>query len=187
MVEPSAYFQHSKMPEMARGFCLWTVCAILLCLSLFLPGTAYAQNTGDVQVNIMVPLSVRNDEAMDFGVLIPGDRNSRVRIDPNSGELEVVGGTAIPVGGTVSRATFTLTGISNERVRISITDNEILLTRSGGSDTMRLGQFRLDGGRNRFLDNEGNAQFAIGAQLRVNANQPRGVYRGSFSLTVDYF
>lgn len=180
----AACLNHAPLKQYLRAR---AVCMILLCFAVFMPASASAQTVGTTNVDIMTAITVQNDAAMDFGTIIPGNRNSRLRIDPDTGQLSVVDGPAIPAGGTVSRALFTINGVPDERVRISLSQNEILLTRSGGTETMRLGQFRLDGGRNRFLDGSGTAQFAIGAQLRVNGDQASGVYRGSFALTVDYF
>jgi hypothetical protein len=154
---------------------------------LLFAATAHAQSNGDADVEIMTPVVVQNDGNMDFGTIIPGTGLSRLRIDPDTGVLTVFSGNATIVGGTVSRATFTVSGDANERVRITLSQNRVDLTRVGGTETMRLNRFRLDGGRNRFLDTTGTAQFAVGGQIRVTANQAAGVYQGSFALTVDYF
>ncbi len=160
---------------------------IIVIAHLLSAAPVYAQSNGRVNVDIMTPVIVQNDGAMDFGTIIPGTEVSDLRIDQNTGNLAVVSGNATAVGGTVRRATFTINGNANERVRITLSQNRVNLTRVGGTETMRLNRLRLDGNRNRFLDTTGTAQFAVGGQIRVTANQAAGVYQGSFALTVDYF
>jgi len=160
---------------------------LALATALLCAGTAHAQDTGSTDVTIMSPVTVQNDQEMNFGNIIPGTILSRLRINPNTGVLVVNRGDATPAGGTVSRALFTITGDPNERIRITLSQRRINLVRVGGTETMRLNRFRLDGRRNRRLDNSGSTQFAVGGQLRVTANQAGGVYEGSFELTVDYF
>ena len=123
---------------------------------------------------------------MDFGTIIPGTARSRIRINPNDASTTVLG-DALLVGGTVTTGDFRITGTADERVRITISQNRIDLVRDGGTETMRVNRFRLDGGRNRFLNAVGEASVSVGGQLRVEPNQAAGIYRGTFNVSVDYF
>jgi hypothetical protein len=162
--------QAASLGKRRKAYALMAICPILLCTS-----PALAQFTGRGNVEIMAPVTVENDAPMDFGNIIPGTTVSRLRIDQDSGELTLFSGNA------------TIAGDPNERVRVSLSQNRVDLVRLGGTETLRINRFRVGGGRNKFLDASGTAQFAIGGQIRVTANQAGGVYQGSFALTVDYF
>lgn len=165
-----------------KACALMAICSALSCAS-----PAFAQSAGQINVEIMEPVTVQNDAPMDFGNIIPGTTVSRLRIDQNNGELTLFSGNATIAGGSPQRALFTITGDPNERVRVTFSQNRVDLVRVGGTETLRINRFRVGGGRNKFLDANGTAQFAVGGQIRVTANQAGGVYQGSFALTVDYF
>lgn len=147
---------------------------------------AMAQEEATTDVEIRSAVTVQNGQGLDFGRIIPGAGTSRIRINPNNGSLNILG-DAVAAGGSVTPAQFSVAGSGNQRVRISLGSNQVTLTRDGGSETMRLNRFRLDGRRNRSLNNDGDLDFAVGGQLRVLANQAAGTYRGTFNVTVDYF
>ncbi|MEO1046215.1 MAG: DUF4402 domain-containing protein [Pseudomonadota bacterium] len=155
--------------------------------TVLLASPAQAQNEASSDVEIRRAVTIQNDEAMDFGTIIPGTGNSRIRINPNNGALNIASGNATTAGGTPGPARFSVSGTANLRVRITVEDRRVDLVRDGGTETMRLNRFRLDGGRRRFLDNNGDLDFAVGGQLRVRANQAAGTYRGTFNVSVDYF
>ncbi len=95
-----------------------------------------------------------------------------------------------PLGGTVSAATF-----------VGMTDNfpfwvdvdaptpgSITLTRVGGGATMTVNNFTVEGGTGfRLVPTNTLFQFRVGGRLNVGANQMRGTYNGTFSVTVNYF
>ncbi|WOE75139.1 DUF4402 domain-containing protein [Alterisphingorhabdus coralli] len=158
----------------------------LLCGAGLMVSPALAQEEARADATIRTALTIENVQGLDFGRIIPGTGNSRIRINPNNGNL-TIRGNAVAAGGTPDRARFSISGSANQRVRISLVQRRVTLTREGGSETMRLNRFRLDGRRNRRLDDSGNLDFAVGGQLRVRRNQAAGVYRGTFNVTVDYF
>lgn len=162
------------------------LCGLTLCGTLLPLNSAFAQEEGRADVTIRAAVTVENNQGLDFGRIIPGTGNSRIRINPRNGNLTILG-NAVAAGGTPDRALFSVRGSNNQRVRISLNQRRVTLTRDGGSETMRLNRFRLDGRRNRLLDNTGDLDFAVGGQLRVRRNQAAGVYRGTFNVTVDYF
>ncbi|MEP0643002.1 DUF4402 domain-containing protein, partial [Parasphingorhabdus sp.] len=58
-----------------------------------------------------------------------------------------------------------------------------------GTETMRVDQFRLDGGngtRNRTLSASGSVEYKVGGRLTINAGQAGGAYAGTFNVNIDY-
>ena len=72
---------------------------------------------------------------------------------------------------------------------MTVSQNQINLTRVGGTETMQVDQFRLDGGngtRNRFLNAAGTVEYRLGGRLTIGASQAGGAYVGTFDINIDY-
>ena len=64
--------------------------------------------------------------------------------------------------------------------------NPITVTRVGGTETMTVGNWTLDGPTNRRIPLNTTFDFAVGATLTVGASQAEGAYTGTFTITVQY-
>jgi len=71
-------------------------------------------------------------------------------------------------------------------VNIRLPKNPITVKRVGGTQTMTVSNWTLDGNSNRKVPLSQTIDFAVGATLTVGANQAPGVYTGTFSVTVQY-
>jgi hypothetical protein len=60
------------------------------------------------------------------------------------------------------------------------------LTRVGGTETMQLRDFTLQGQDKRSLARMTSFEFNVGGTLVVPAGQVEGLYTGSFDVTVQY-
>lgn len=148
-------------------------------------GAHAANDGGDSTANIRQPVTVTKAADLDFGTFIPGTANSVFRIDPGDGNMTQQSGDAIAFGGTPTPANFDVTGTAGLRVQITRDQNRIFITRDGGTETMRINRFTYDRRRKR-LNAAGEANFAVGGQIRIGANQVAGTYRGTFGVTVEY-
>jgi hypothetical protein len=141
-----------------------------------------ANSTGSAVV--LRPLSVVKNQDMDFGRLVAGGAGTAV-INPVSGTLSVTGGVS-PVAPESHPAVFTGAGTKNAVAIIRIPTNPITLTRVGGTETMTVSTWTLDGPAARRIAANRAFTFAVGATLAVNAGQTDGTYVGSFDVTVQY-
>ena len=71
-------------------------------------------------------------------------------------------------------------------VIIRIPNGAVALTRVGGTQTISVDTFKLDGQSKRTMAQAGVFEFAVGATLRPAANQMEGVYTGTFDVTIQY-
>jgi len=118
------------------------------------------------------------------GTLAAGGAGTVV-VDPVSSALTITGAVT-PIGSAAHRATFTTTGSKNSVVLIRLPKNPVTLTRVGGTETMTVSNWTLDGSTNRKIP-PGNAfTFGVGATLNVAAAQADGTYAGTFTVTVQY-
>lgn len=163
--------------------------ATTLIAGLCLSSTASAQSQGNVNTRVLTPITVTNDNDMNFGRIVPGTVRSVIRIGRNNGALNIRSGDARPIGGTVERAGFTIVADPSTRVQITL-PNRLNLVRVGGTETMRVNRFRLDGrgGRRprRNIDISGVLNILVSAQIRVLPSQAPGIYRANYDVTVEY-
>jgi hypothetical protein len=133
---------------------------------------------------LMRPLTLTKLADMDFGNLGVTAAGTAI-IDPVNNTLAVTGGV-IRLGGTPQAARFAGATFSSAVVNIKIPNNTVLLTRVGGTETIVLNAFTLDGQAKRTMAQAGLFEFAVGATLRPVANQVEGVYTGTFDVTIQY-
>lgn len=136
------------------------------------------------QVALMRPLTLTKLRDMDFGYLGVTTAGTAV-INPVTNTLSVSGGV-VRLGGTPQAARFAGATRSSAVVVIRIPNGTVLLTRVGGTETIQLNTFTLDGQSKRTMAQAGVFEFNVGATLRPVANQMEGVYTGTFDVTIQY-
>lgn len=136
------------------------------------------------QAALMRPLTLTKLADMDFGNLAVTTAGTAV-IDPVTNTMAVTGGV-IRLGGIPHAARFAAAASGSPVVIIRIPNGAVTLTRSGGTQTLVVDNFRLDGQSKRTMAQSGKFEFAVGATLRPAANQAEGVYSGTFDVTIQY-
>jgi len=162
---------------------------MMIALSVLLAGPALAAPVAasvrpSAQAALMRPLTLTKLADMNFGNLGVTTAGTAV-IDPVTNILTVTGGV-IRLGGTPRAARFAGATSSSAVVNIKIPTRTVLLTRVGGTQTIVLDSFTLDGQSKRTLAKAGVFEFAVGATLRPAANQMEGLYTGTFDVTIQY-
>ena len=149
--------------------------------------TAAAEPNSDASASaaILHPINVIKTTDLDFGYVSAGATAGTVVIDPETNLTTVTGG-ALLLGGGPHSAGFTGAAGSSNVVNIKIPKQPITLTRSGGTQTMTVSKFTLQGLDKRFAAKQVAFDFRVGATLNVGANQFDGTYLGTFDVTVQY-
>ena len=161
--------------------------SILLSLPLSAVATAApvaATNNASGTASLLRPLTILKQADLDFGALVATGAGTAV-IDPLSGALTTTG-LVTHVGPAAHPAVFTTTGSRTSNVHIRIPQSPITLTRVGGTQTMSVSAWTLDGNQNRKFPPNAAFNFAVGATLTVAAGQADGTYLGTFDVTVQY-
>lgn len=167
--------------------------ALGVALAAMLSPTARAETmAGDAQIAIVRPLSFIEVDHLDFGSIIPSNTASTVTLTPFG--VRTSTGGAILVGNDHQSARFAGMGTVLQRGRIRITPNNILLT--GPGPAMRVDNWTIDpqgtllqlGASPNYIIQPLNGVFwfRVGGRLSVGANQPAGLYSGTFNATLDY-
>ena len=143
-----------------------------------------AKSNASGTVSILRPLTILKQADLDFGALAVTGAGTAV-INPVSGTLGTTG-LVTHVGPAAHPALFATTGSRTSNVHIRIPQSPITLTRVGGTQTMTVSAWTLDGASNRKFPANSAFTFAVGATLTVAAGQAEGTYLGTFDVTVQY-
>ena len=132
----------------------------------------------------MRPLTLAKLNDLDFGYL-GVTANGTAVIDPITDTLSTTGGV-LPLGGAPRAATFRGVAQGSAVVIIRVPNGGINLIRVGGTETILLNAFTLDGQSKRTMAQAGIFDFKVGATLRPTAGQADGLYTGTFEVTIQY-
>ena len=133
---------------------------------------------------LMRPLTLTKLRDLNFGTLGVTTAGTAT-VDPVTDLLSVTGGVTRQ-GGTPHSARFAGATYSSAVVNIKVPSAAVFILRQGGTETIRVDTFTLDGQSKRTLAQAGVFEFNVGATLRPAANQVEGVYSGTFDVTIQY-
>ena len=160
-----------------------------LALALLAPAAAIAAPVSPpanpaARASLLKPLTLTKLSDMDFGNL-GITANGTAVINPVTDTMTTTGGV-LRLGGTPRAATFRGVAQGGAVVIIRIPNGGVSLTRVGGTETILLNNFTLDGQSKRAMAQAGVFDFKVGATLRPTAGQVEGVYAGTFEVTIQY-
>ena len=130
------------------------------------------------------PLTLVRLADMDFAML-GVTTGGTATIDPVTGTMSVSGGLQ-HLSGAPSPARYAGAALKQTVVNIRIPNQPILIRRVGGTETLSVGNFTLDGQNKRTLAQQTSFNFAVGAQISVPAGTIDGIYLGDLDVTVQY-
>jgi hypothetical protein len=133
---------------------------------------------------VLRPLSLLKVEDLDFGWLTVTTAGTAI-LNPVTGVVTTTGGV-LAAGGDPLAAMFVGAASRNTPIKIRIPNRPITITRQGGTETMTVSSWTLDGPADRKTGPERAFTFRVGATLNVGANQADGLYTGTFDVEVQY-
>lgn len=143
-----------------------------------------ASTSAQGRILLLKPLTLVKTDDMDFATL-GVTTGGTATIDPISGTMTVAGGL-FHLAGTPSPARYAGAASKRTVVNIRVPNQPILIRRVGGTETLTVSNFTLDGQDKRALASVASFRFAVGAQIAVPAGTADGVYSGDFDVTVNY-
>ena len=149
---------------------------VLAIIVLGFAATSFAQvtATASTTATIITPIAIEKDVDMNFGNIAVSPTLGGTVVLPTSGSRTKTGGVTLPVvTGTVSAASFTVTGEGNSTYSITLPSSAITLT--GPSGTMTVENF-VSTPSNTGTLNSGTQEVKVGATLNVGAAQAAGTY-----------
>ena len=133
---------------------------------------------------LIYPLTLTTRTNLDFGLVASTGAGTAV-IDPVTSKLTTTG-LVTSLGGNPRPANFVGAARSTSVVIIRLPKSPITIRRAGGTETMTVRDFTLEGQDKRTLARMEAFSFNVGATLVVAAGQAEGVYSGEFDVTVQY-
>ncbi len=160
--------------------------ALLATLIAATPAVAADSQPMTSKALLIKPLTLTKLADLDFGTIVPSGSGDLVTINADTGAR------TSPTAGLVTidpgqRARFASSGLNNQFVVLQVSTPTDLSDGVGNSLTVT--RLDLDQGGNplRVLTPTSQIFFlGIGGQVFVRANQPEGVYSGTFTLTANY-
>lgn len=140
-------------------------------------------SSGQAQARFLKPLSIVQNQGMNFGVILPDSAGDTVVLSNPDIISSTTGNSSF--SGTRHYSLFTLTGEPYNTVTISV-PNSFLLTGPGESMEVKDFHINLNQTYNRTLSENGEHVVGYGSSLVINANQAPGTYTGSYAVTVNY-
>jgi hypothetical protein len=133
---------------------------------------------------VILPAQIIKLYDMDFGLITVTSAGTAI-VDSNSGNVTTTGGVLF-AGGLPHAALFEAVSPSKTVVHIRLPKKAVTLTRVGGTQTMTVDTWSLNGVDTRNVVAHETFEFSIGGTLHVAANQAEGTYNGTFDVTIDY-
>lgn len=156
--------------------------ALLLAPSILSAAPKSAAANGSATV--LHPVTLVKNQDMDFGILAVTTSGTAV-LDPATGAVSTTGGV-MRLGGTPTAALFTGAASGGSVVNIKFANQTVTLTRIGGTQTIALSNFTMDGPSKRVMAQNSSFQFHVGGTLTLATGQVEGTYVGTFSVTAQY-
>jgi hypothetical protein len=163
------------------------ILAFSIVLFAFTAG-AFAQSaTATATATIVTPLSITHvtgtDTELSFGNIIADADGGTVVISP-AGAQTLTGLTAPSIPGTISAASFTVTGMDGATYAITLPGSHTI---SSGGNNMTVDNFSSNPSGTGTLTG-GTQALSVGARLTVGSAQAAGTYTNAagFTVTVNY-
>lgn len=143
-----------------------------------------ATATATVSATIISAISITKMQDMNFGTITAAGQGS-VTLSPITNNRQTSGNVETNNGGTVSLATFVVSGNTGASFTISLPASPITI--SNGESTMTVSDFVSSPPLTATLP-DGTQKVSVGATLHIGDNQPVGLYKSTtpFQVTVNY-
>ena len=138
---------------------------------------AQTSTTANASATIVTPISISKTLDMNFGNVAVQTANGGTVVMTPAAVRSATGGVTLPTtAGTVTAATFTVSGQATYTYSITLPSTDLTIT--SGSNTMAVNTFTSNPAAtgSGTLSAGGTQTLTVGATLNVAAAQPAGLY-----------
>lgn len=171
------------MKQVTKILCALTV---LLALSAATYGQVGASATSSSTATIVGPIAITRTAVLSFGNIAVDANPGTVALDPATSARSVTGGCTLPAAiGTVTPATFNVTGVSGYTYGITIPNPvaDVITLSDGAGHTMTVDTWTSTPSGSGTLTG-GSQVLTVGATLHVGGGQTAGTYNSTADFTV---
>ncbi|MCW1735314.1 DUF4402 domain-containing protein [Anaerorudis cellulosivorans] len=145
---------------------------------------ATASATATAKATVVEVITIDKDADLDFGTFASGIIAGTVSMETD-GTRSQTGGVVLLATNLGQPAKFTAHGKAKGHYFVTLpANNSVTLTLSGGTETMTIANFVHSA--TGVFDATGKETFNVGGKLTVPANQPAGLYEGTFDVIVTH-
>lgn len=167
-----------------------TIGRVLVGASLLaVAGSGWAQSTasatGQARAKVVAPISVQEDETMNFGIVVASATGGTIKLEPQA--LTLTGVTRSTKSSNFEPGRFTVYGEAAYTYAITLPTSSVYL--SSCENSMELKSFTSHNDEfyeKGVLNGSGAGAFRVGATLVVPSGTAVGEYSGTYSVTVTY-
>ncbi|HEY0629131.1 MAG TPA: DUF4402 domain-containing protein [Sphingomicrobium sp.] len=166
-----------------------TLAALAASVAFASPATAQtsAVEPAIARGTVLQRLTLTEDADLDFGTVLATATAGDVGISADTGVRSVSGGVSAVAINAGHRAQFTGYGTPGTQVNLSLSYPAFL---TSGANVVAVdptvGLYLDSGGATRTINAAGTFQVGVGGLFNIAANQPNGVYTGTFTVTAQY-
>lgn len=146
---------------------------------LFVVNANAATATGDTSAQIIAALTLAQNAKLDFGSIVADATGGTVTM--SQGGVRDCGTLVCSAQKKGAAAAFAVTGEPSYTYAITLPGTSFNI--ANGTNSMAV---TVSGPATGTLDGTGNGTFNVGGSLTVGANQVKGAYTGTYSVSVDY-
>ncbi len=145
-------------------------------------GAALAADiSNDAGATIGQALTMRATQALEFGLIIPGEQAGNVTL--TAGGVRSCDAALTCLGNSEQAAAYSVFGQDGQSYTITLPENNAVELTSG-NNKMTITEFSASKPSGTLVS--GTDTFTVGGVLVVGQNQPTGRYEGSFTVSVNY-
>lgn len=156
----------------------------LLAVALLGLSANAAAQTASSTINVEIEsraITLTNTGGLNFGKVLPYGSAGYVYVGTNG--VGSASNAFISDATNVRASSWDVSGIPGAPYAVTLPTSVVI---SNGTENMTVTSFARSGASQLYLDAAGNNSFNVGARLNVGANQPVGIYTGTFNVTVSY-
>lgn len=143
-----------------------------------------ATEPAEVRGTVLQPLTLTENANLDFGTVLSSAALGTVSINADTNVRSFSGGVTGVAINPGHRAEFTGYGTPGTQVNLALSYPAFL---SSGTNVIAVNTMGFDsGGTSRTIGAGGTFNVAVGGTFDIAANQPNGLYTGTFTVTAQY-
>lgn len=144
--------------------------------------------TATARGTVLQSHSLVNSSNLDFGIVTVGNSAGTVSVTASGTPVRSAAGGVTGLPSTYTAARFDGLAAPLENVVLTVTPPSGNIITDAANDTIGVSALYVDQSNNlnRQANNAGNFTVYVGGDFSLVANQPAGVYSGTFQVTASY-
>jgi hypothetical protein len=145
-----------------------------------------ASANSTAEATVIKPIAITNTAGLKFGTFSVGATGGTVVVD-TAGSRTVTGDVLLSNTTAGAAASFDVTGNAGSTYAITLPTADVIIKDGATTpNTMIVNTFTSNPSGTGTIGTGGSQALAVGATLKVGANQVQAAYTGTFSATVEY-